>query len=125
MPFRATRPGRTAVVTAGDLDASLRDRSATRGATGGHSTRSRAIMCAEYFGPPSSLPSRRHQSAHLYSITSSARASKDGGTVMPSALAVLRLIASSKLTGFCTGSSCTLAPLRMRSTYDAARRYMS
>jgi hypothetical protein len=32
-------------------------------------------------------------------------------------LAVLRLIASSYLVGACTGSSATLEPLRMRSTY--------
>jgi hypothetical protein len=60
-----------------------------------------------------------------HSITSSASASNFSGIWRPSALAVLRLMASSNLTGFCTGSSCTLAPLRMRSTYDAARRYMS
>jgi hypothetical protein len=41
----------------------------------------------------------------LYSITSSARASNVGGTVRPSALAVLRLITSSYLVGACTGSS--------------------
>ena len=35
----------------------------------------------------------------IYSITSSARASSDGGTVRPSALAVLRLITSSYLVG--------------------------
>jgi hypothetical protein len=35
--------------------------------------------------------------AHLYSITSSARASSDGGRVMPSASAVLKLITSSNL----------------------------
>src|SRR5262245_7893756 len=34
-----------------------------------------------------------------YSITSSARARSDGGTVSPSALAVLRLITSSNLVG--------------------------
>ena len=40
-----------------------------------------------------------------YSITSSARESNDGGTVRPSALAVLRLITSSYLVGACTGRS--------------------
>jgi hypothetical protein len=34
-----------------------------------------------------------------YSITSSARASSVGGTLMPSALAVLRLITSSNFVG--------------------------
>ena len=40
-----------------------------------------------------------------HSITSSARASRDGGTARPSALAVFRLIASSYLVGACTGRS--------------------
>ena len=52
----------------------------------------------------------------LYSITSSARASSDGGTSRPSALAVLRLITSSYLVGACTGRSAGFSPLRMRST---------
>src|SRR5262249_25387364 len=56
-----------------------------------------------------------------HSITSSARASSVGGTSRPSALAVLRLIASSNLTGACTGRSAAFSPLRMRSTYEAAR----
>src|SRR5262245_4114279 len=50
-----------------------------------------------------------------YSITSSARASSEGGTVMPSALAVLRLITSSYLVGACTGRLAGFSPLRMRS----------
>jgi hypothetical protein len=53
---------------------------------------------------------------HLYSITSSARASSEAGTVRPSALAVLRLITSSYLVGACTGKSAGFSPLRMRST---------
>jgi hypothetical protein len=60
-----------------------------------------------------------------HSITSSARASSVSGTSRPSALAVLRLITSSNLVGACTGSSAGLAPLRMRSTYDAASRNSS
>ena len=60
-----------------------------------------------------------------HSITSSARASNDGGTSMPSALAVLRLITNSNLVGAWTGSSAGFAPLRMRSTYWAARRNWS
>ena len=51
-----------------------------------------------------------------YSITSSALASSDGGTVRPSALAVLRLITSSNLVGACTGMSDGFSPLRIRST---------
>ena len=62
------------------------------------------------------------QPTESYSITSSARASSVGGTVKPSALAVLRLIASSYLVGACTGRSAGFSPLRMRSTYPAARR---
>src|SRR5712691_1965884 len=53
---------------------------------------------------------------HLYSITSSARASKEGDTVRPSAFAVLRLLTSSKCTGCSTGISPGLAPLNIRST---------
>ena len=52
----------------------------------------------------------------LYSITSSAMASSDGGTVRPKAFAVFRLMASSYLVGACTGRSAGLSPLRMRST---------
>src|SRR4051812_9014068 len=51
-----------------------------------------------------------------HSITSSARASSDGGTVRPSALAVVRLIAVTYLVGACTGRSAAFSPLRMRST---------
>jgi len=58
----------------------------------------------------------------VYSITSSAVASSLSGTVRPSALAVLRLITSSNLVGAWTGRSLGLAPLRIRSTYCAARR---
>jgi hypothetical protein len=56
-----------------------------------------------------------------YSITSSATASNAGGMSRPSALAVLRLMVSSYLVGCCTGKSAGFSPLRIRSTYDAAR----
>ena len=62
--------------------------------------------------PPSSVMNSRR----LHSITSSARASSDGGTSRPSDLAVLRLITSSYLVGACTGRSAGFSPLRMRST---------
>ena len=52
----------------------------------------------------------------IYSITSSARASSDGGIVRPSALAVLRLMTSSNFVGCSTGRSPGLAPLRILST---------
>src|SRR5262249_1138210 len=48
-----------------------------------------------------------------HSITSSARASKVGGTVSPSAFAVLRLSTKSYLSGACTGRAAGLSPLRM------------
>ena len=52
----------------------------------------------------------------VYSITSSARASTDGGIVRPCAFAVLRLITSSYLVGACTGISAGVSPFRIRST---------
>src|SRR5262245_46094925 len=51
-----------------------------------------------------------------HSITSSARTNNVGGTSIPSAFAVLRLITSSYLVGACTGMSAGFSPLRMRST---------
>src|SRR5262249_13070373 len=60
--------------------------------------------------------SRCSELSKPYSMTSSARVSRDGGTVRPSALAVLRLITSSYLFGACTGRSAGFSPLRMRST---------
>ena len=55
---------------------------------------------------------RLEQLASIHSINSSARASNVPGTSRPSALAVLRLIASSNLVGACTGSQhcCPLSP---------------
>jgi hypothetical protein len=51
-----------------------------------------------------------------HSISSSARASSDCGTVSPSAFPVLRLIFSSYFVGACTGRLAGFSPLRMRST---------
>src|SRR5262249_53396143 len=59
---------------------------------------------------------KRDERAALHSITSSAMASSDGGTVRPSAFAVLTLMTSSNLVGVCTGRSAGFSPLRMRST---------
>src|SRR5262245_30446759 len=53
------------------------------------------------------------QQLHRYSITSSARASTDGGTSRPSAFAVLRLMTSSTLVDCTTGRSAGFAPLRI------------
>ena len=58
----------------------------------------------------------RRSKQHLYSITSSARASSAGGTSRPSAFAVVRLMTRSNLVGACTGRSAGFSPLRMRST---------
>jgi hypothetical protein len=51
---------------------------------------------------------------HLYSITSSARASSVGGTARPSILAVWALMTSSNFDACTTGKSAGLTPLRMR-----------
>src|SRR5450759_885596 len=59
---------------------------------------------------------KRDELAPFHSITSSALVSSVGGTVRPSALAVLTLMANSNLVGTCTGSSAGFAPWRMRST---------
>jgi hypothetical protein len=53
------------------------------------------------------------RSFRSYSISSSARASKVGGTVMPSAFAVPRLMTSSNFVGCRTGRSAGLVPLRI------------
>ena len=58
----------------------------------------------------------RRSNSLRYSIISLASASSVGGTVMSSALAVLRLMTSSYFVGCCTGSSAGFSPLRMRST---------
>src|SRR5215471_5147918 len=63
--------------------------------------------------------------ASHHSITSSAMASNPGGKVIPSDLAVFRLISSSNLADWTTGSSAGRAPFKMRSTYSAAPRYWS
>src|SRR5262244_4152476 len=60
-----------------------------------------------------------------YWMISSTRANNDGGIVNPSALAVLRLMTSSNVVGCSTGRSPGLAPLKILSTYEAARRSTS
>src|SRR5215831_6266367 len=59
---------------------------------------------------------QRDELAPLHSITSSAATSRPGGTVRPSAFAVLRLTIVSNLVAACTGRSAGLSPRRMRST---------
>jgi hypothetical protein len=57
------------------------------------------------------LTHKRHQGS---SITASVMARSCGGTSMPSALAVRRLIKNSNLVACWTGRSAGLTPLRMR-----------
>src|SRR5262249_36788041 len=54
--------------------------------------------------------------AAAYAITSLASARIVGGTVRPSACAVLRLSTSSNLVASCTGRLAGFSPLRMRPT---------
>src|SRR5205814_2049243 len=62
------------------------------------------------------------QGSQFHSITSSARASNDCGTVRPSALAVLRLITNSNFVGCSTGISDGFAPFRIFATKMPACR---
>src|SRR5262249_38348824 len=73
-----------------------------RGLLGARRERPRRCRAAE----------QRDELAPLHSITSSARASSEAGTVSPSAFAVLRLMSSSNLVGTCTGRSAGLTPNR-------------
>ena len=54
------------------------------------------------------------QQRKLYSITSSARASSEGGISIPSVFAVCRLMTNSNLVGSWTGISAGFSPLRIR-----------
>ena len=76
----------------------------------------RADVGANIVEPPVSAKSdlTHRTKTTCYSITSSARASKVGGTSRPSALAVLRLRTVSYLVGCTTGRLATFSPLRMR-----------
>jgi hypothetical protein len=71
-----------------------------------------ALRCAR---PHSGcIAEQRDEVPPLHSITSSARASTDGGTSISSALAVCRLIMNSNVLARITGRSAGIAPLRMR-----------
>src|SRR5262249_28460569 len=59
---------------------------------------------------------------HFHSSTSVARTRNVSGMVSPIAWAVVRLTIRSNLVRNCTGSPLTLAPRRIRSTYEAAPR---
>src|SRR5262249_38124608 len=64
--------------------------------------RHRRLLRARRERPRRRAAEQRDECAALHSITSSARASSVGGTSMPRAFAVLRLIARSYLVGACT-----------------------
>src|SRR6266542_414264 len=64
-----------------------------------------------HIAPSATLPAG---GALRYSITSSAVASSDGGTVRPSAFAAFRLMTSSNLVDCTTGRSAGFSPLRIR-----------
>ena len=67
----------------------------------------------------------RHAIATVHSITRSARRRIDGGIVIPSAVAVLRLITSSNVVGCSTGISAGFAPFSILLTCSAAWRKTS
>jgi len=69
-----------------------------------------ANFCREH------LQQRPCTEARIYSITSSARASSEGGMVRLIALAVRRLMTSSNFVGCSTGSSAAFTPRSSRST---------
>jgi hypothetical protein len=69
------------------------------------------------------LEESRDELAPLHSMTSSARASSDGGRVRPKVFAVCKLITNSNRVGCSTGRSAGFAPRRILSTNSAARRY--
>src|SRR5262249_19624574 len=88
--------------------------------------RHRRLLCAHHERPRSCCAAeQRNEPTPCHSITSSARASSVGGTSMPSALAVLRLMTNSYLVGACTGRSAGFSPLRVRSREAAARWHCS
>ena len=74
------------------------------------------LLCARCNRPRRRATEQRDELAPPHSITSSARASNEGGTSMPSIFAVLRLMTSSYLVGAWTGKSLGFSPLRTRST---------
>src|SRR5712691_348244 len=80
------------------------------------------LLRARRARPSHGAAEQHYELAPLHSITSSARASSNGGNSIPSALAVLRLRISSYLVGCSTGRSAALAPFKILPTYVAARR---
>src|SRR5262245_21634111 len=78
--------------------------------------RHRRLLRAHPNRPRRRAAEQRDELAPLHSITSSAMACNVGGTVRPSALAVLRLMTSSSLVDCWTGKSAGLAPWRILPT---------
>src|SRR5215470_10825347 len=76
----------------------------------------RHLLCLRVDRPRRRAAQQRDELAALHSITSSARASRVGGTVRPSAFAVVRLIMRSNLVGCSTGMSAGFAPRKILST---------
>ena len=81
--------------------------------------------------PPPPLPWGRHPQTftgtevRAYSITSSAATSSPGGTVRPSALAVLRLTTRRNRVGCSKGRSAGFSPFKTRRTRFAPRSAVS
>src|SRR5216683_7219100 len=67
----------------------------------------------------------RNNTGGCHSKISSARTKSEGAIVKPRAFAVFALMISSNLVGCSTGRSPGFAPLRILSTKDGARRYIS
>src|SRR5262249_56697143 len=74
------------------------------------------LLCPRAERPSGRAGQRSDERAALHSITSSATASSEGGTVIPSVRAVCALMTSSNLLDCTTGRSAGFAPLRMRPT---------
>jgi hypothetical protein len=74
------------------------------------------VGCSRLFGKAPRHVRLPHCTPNAYWITSSASRSREGGIVIPSALAVLRLRTSSNFVGCSTGRSAGLAPFRILST---------
>src|SRR5262249_11277209 len=72
------------------------------------------LLCTRRERPRRRGTNKRDELAPPPSITSAARARSVGGTLIPSALAVLRLTTSSSFVANCPGRSSGLSPLRIR-----------
>ena len=79
--------------------------------------------CHEW--PRRYAPEPSNEFPPFHSITSSASATKFGGMLRPSALAVFILMTNSNLVGCITGRSAGFSPLRMRPVYAPTWRKVS